>query len=239
MTRGILSAMPGSPGEPTAYHRGPTGGLTGYPRADHGGDHYRTATSPNAEFPMVTAARVPADGTWSNLLRQWATSATTENGKGGKRSAKVTPNCSWQPPVSSDSSRFQLDDARGPPSSPPWSGRGVTGHEFGHPSRNCGVTSVPVVASFQTTAASRGIAAPPWNGRGVTESGEIGLKRANPAMTLPDALQPLAREPSRIPPRIGRGVTKSGEFGPKTANRSQKGPDIVAVAAGMPTSRPP
>lgn len=74
MTRGILSAIPGchrgSPGEPTADHRVPTGGLTGYPRAEHGGDPYRTATSPNAEFPMVTAARVPADGTWSNLLRQ-------------------------------------------------------------------------------------------------------------------------------------------------------------------------
>lgn len=73
----------------------------------------------------------------------------------------------------------------------------------------------------------------------MTESGEIGLKTANPAMTPPDASLPLASEPSRIPPGIGREVTKSGEFGPKTPNRSQKGPDIVAVAAGMPTSPPP
>lgn len=86
----------------------------------------------------------------------------------------------------------------------------------------------------------RGVtAAPPWEGREVTESGEIGLKTANPAMTPPDASLPLARRASRIPPGIGREVTESGEFGPKRAIRSQKGPDIVAVAAGMPTSPPP
>lgn len=70
MTRGILSAMPGcpsgTPGEPTAYRRVPAGWFPGYPRADNVGEHYRPATSPNAEFPMVTAARVPAGGTWSN-----------------------------------------------------------------------------------------------------------------------------------------------------------------------------
>ena len=86
----------------------------------------------------------------------------------------------------------------------------------------------------------RGVtAAPPWSGRGVTESGEIGPKGANPAMTSPDAFQPLDRRAYRIPPGIGRGVSKSGEFGPKTANRSQQCPDIVAGAAGVPTSRPP
>ena len=128
---------------------------------------------------MVTTARVPADGTWSNLLRQWATSATTVSGKGGKRSAKVTPTHSWQPPVSSDSSRCALDDARWLPSPPPWSGRVVTGHEFGQPGRNCGVTSGPVVASRQTTAASRGYRGTTVEWQGGSRKWRIWAERGN------------------------------------------------------------
>ena len=66
------------------------------------------------------------------------------------------PDGSWQPPVSSDSSRVKLDDASGPSSPPPWSGRVVTGHEFGHPSRNRGATSAPCRCQAPDAAASRG-----------------------------------------------------------------------------------
>ena len=105
---------------------------------------------------MVTAARVPADGTRSNSGRQLAMPATTGNGKGSKRTAKVTPNCSWQSPVSSDSSRFKLYGASGPSSPPPWSGRVVTGREFARPNRNRGVTSSPCRCQPSDAAASRG-----------------------------------------------------------------------------------